>query len=205
MNKVEKSSGEKLMSLGKSSVYSKHPTNRKFINLCVPENKLDLANASTSDVNKTIKLFNVNKAKGPDGISTKFVKMSASVIDCHLINIINNDILLKKYSKHAKTATIRPNFKRGGRTKIKNYCPASLLNIFSKIYERFLHRRSHKLRRQISFKIYFRLWQVLQFKSCINLLNRKLEKINVGAALLNLLKAFGSIPHDHLKAKMVSP
>ena len=157
MNKVEKSSGEKLMSLGKSSVY-KHPTNRKFINLCVPKNKFDLANASTSDVNKIIKSFIVNKAKGPDGISTKFVKMSTSVIDFHLINIINNDILLNKYSKHAKTATIRPNFKKGGRTKIKNYCPASLLNIFSKIYERFLHRRSHKLRRQISFKISFRLW-----------------------------------------------
>ena len=54
-------------------------------------------------------------------------------------NIINNVISLNKYSKHAKTATLRPIFKKDDRTKIKNYRPVSLLNTFSKIYERFLH------------------------------------------------------------------
>ena len=29
-----------------------------------------------------------------DGISAKFVKMSANVITCHLANIINNDLSL---------------------------------------------------------------------------------------------------------------
>ena len=42
---------------------------------------------STSGI---IKSLNVNKAKGPDGISAKFVKMSA-IIDCNSANIINND------------------------------------------------------------------------------------------------------------------
>ena len=105
---VEKSSGEKLFSLGNSSdasqdeitvkeiisIYSNHPTIRKIKNSCVTEKKFDLPYASTSDiVNKIIKSLNVNKAKGPDGISAKFVKMSASVIDSHLANIINNDNL----------------------------------------------------------------------------------------------------------------
>ena len=90
---------------------------------------------STSDINRIIKSLNVNKAKGPDGISAKFVKMSANVIDCHLANIINNDISLNKYSKHAKTATVRPIFKRDDRAKIKNFHPVSLLNISSKIFE----------------------------------------------------------------------
>ena len=96
--------------------------------MCVPENKFDLPYASTSDINKIIKSLNANKTKGPDGISAKFVKMSA-VIDCHLANI-NNNISLNKYSKHAKTATIRPIFKKDDRTKIKNYRHVSLLNIF---------------------------------------------------------------------------
>ena len=120
------------------SVYSNHPSIRKIKNLCVPENKFDLPYASTSDINKIIKSLNVNKAKGPDGISAKFVKMSANVIDCHLANIINNDISLNKYSKHAKTATVRPIFKKDDGTKIKNYRPVSLSNIFLKTYERFL-------------------------------------------------------------------
>ena len=61
--------------------------------------------------------------------------MSANVI----ANIINNDLSLNKYSKHAKTATVTPIFKKEDRANIKNYHPVSLLNIFSKIYERFLH------------------------------------------------------------------
>ena len=77
--------------------------------------------------------------KRPDGISAKLVKTSANVNDCHLANVINNDISLNKYSEHAKTATVRAIFKKDDRTKIKNYRPVSLLNIFSKIYERFLH------------------------------------------------------------------
>ena len=44
--------------------------------------------ASTSDINKIIKSLNVNKAKGSDGISAKFVKMSANIIGCNLTNII---------------------------------------------------------------------------------------------------------------------
>ena len=45
--------------------------------------------------------------------------MSANVTDCYLGNIINNDISLNKYLKHAKKATERPIFKNDYRTKIK--------------------------------------------------------------------------------------
>ena len=67
--------------------------------------------------------------------------MSANIIDCHLSNIIASDIYISdnQYSEHSKTATVRPIFKKDDRTKVKNYRPLSLLNIFSKIYERFLH------------------------------------------------------------------
>ena len=150
INMVEKTSGEKPLSLANSSdvaqdemtvkdiisVCSNHPSIHKIKNLCVPENKFHvLSYAITSDINKIIKPLNVNKAKRPDGISLKFVKMSASVIDCYLANIINNDISLNKYSKHAKTATVRPIFRKDDRTKIKNYRPVNVLNIFWKIYK----------------------------------------------------------------------
>ena len=44
------------------------------------------------------------KAKGPDGISAKFVKMSTNFIDCHIVNI-NKDISNNKYSENCKWKT----------------------------------------------------------------------------------------------------
>ena len=75
--------------------------------------------------------------KGADGISTKFVKVSANMIDFHIANIINKDISNNKFYENAKTATVRPIFRNRDKTEIKNYKPVSLF--FTKVYERFLH------------------------------------------------------------------
>ena len=48
------------------SVYSNHPSIQKIKNVCVSENKFDLPNASTSDINKIIKACNENKAERPE-------------------------------------------------------------------------------------------------------------------------------------------
>ena len=84
------------------SEYSNHPSIQKIKNLCVSENKFDLPYASTSDTNKIIKSLNVNKVEGADGISAKFVKMSANANDCHLANIIKTDISLINISNMLK-------------------------------------------------------------------------------------------------------
>ena len=188
-------------------VYSNHPSIRKIENLCVPENTFDLLYASTSDMKKVIKSLNVNKAKRPDGISAKFVKMSTNIIDCHLANIINNDISSNKYSKHAKTATVRPIFKKDDRTNIKNYRPESLLNIFSKIYERFLHEN---LTSYLEIFLSKFISAYRKSYSSNHVLIRLIEnwkksldqKKFVGAVLMDLSKAFDSIPHNLLIAKM---
>ena len=111
------------------SICSNYPTIRKIKNLCVPENKFDLPYGSTSDIiNKLIKSLNLKRAKGPDGISAKLVKMSGNVLDSHFANIANNDISLNKYSKRAKTTTVRPIFKK--MNKNKKLSPSKSLNIF---------------------------------------------------------------------------
>ena len=182
------------------SVYRNHPSIPKIKNLCVPEHKFDLAYASTSNINKIIKSLNENKATGPEGISAKFLKMSA-VIDFHLANRSNKDIPLKKYSKHAKTVTARPIFKKDGRTNIKNYRPVSLLNNFSKIYERFLHEN-------LTYYVYTFLSKYIsayrKFCSSNHLLIRLTEnwkksldqKKFVATVLMDLSKALDSITHD---------
>ena len=133
--------------------------------------------------------------------------MSANVIACHLVNIINNDISLNKYSKYAKTATVRPIFKKDDRTKIKNYRPVSLLNIFSKIYERFLHEN---LTNYVDAFLSKFISAYRKSYSSNHALIRLIEnwkkflyqKKFVVAVLMDLSKAFDSIPHDLLIAKM---
>ena len=94
INIVEKSPGKIPLSLGNSSdasqdemtvkeiisVYSNHTSIRKSKKLSVPENKLNLPYAGTCNINKIIKSLHVNKAKRPNGISAKFVKMSVKLL-----------------------------------------------------------------------------------------------------------------------------
>ena len=221
INIVEKSSGKKPSSIGDclnasedvSTVkeiiarYSNHPSIQKIKNSFSFNSRFELPKPTASDINKIIKSLDTNKATGPDGISAKYVKISANIIDSHLSNIISYDLSDNQYSEHAKTAAVRPCYKKDDRTKVKNYRPVSLLNIFSKIYERFLHENltnyvnsflskfiSAYRKSYSSNHVLLRL--IENWKKCLD------EKKFVGAVLMDLSKAFDSIPHDLLIAKM---
>ena len=116
-------------------------------------------------------------------------------------------ISLNKCSKLAKTATVRPIFKKDDRTKIKNYRPANLFNIFSKIYEQFLHEN---LTNQVDTFLSKFIFAYRKSYSSNHVLIRLTEnwrksldqKKFVGAMLMDLSKAFDSIPHNLLITKM---
>ena len=224
INIVEKSSGQKPSSLGDSSnplhdketvekiieTYSNHPSViaiKSSIKHDTRDNVFNLPHPSTKDINNIIKSLNVNKATGPDGIPAKFIRMSANVIDSHLTNIIDKDIDQNNYSENAKTANVKPVFKKDDRTKIKNYRPVSLLNIFSKIYERYLHESLTPFVN--SFLSEF-ISAYRKTYSTNHVLIRLIENWKksldqnkfVGAVLMDLSKAFDCIPHDLLIAKM---
>ena len=208
INIVEISTGNKPSSLGNCedsaqddttvdiiiSKYSSHPSVQKIKREFSLDKESELPYASAKDINQIIKSLNINKAKGPDGISAKFVKISTDIIDCHIANIINKDISNNKFSENAKPATVRPIFK-------------SLLNIFTKIYERFLHENlsnyvdtflsksvSANKKSYSSSHILIRL--IESWKKSLD------QKKFVGAVLIDSSKAFDSIPHDFLIAKM---
>ena len=139
INIVEKTSGIARESLGDSSLsendeetvnkilkhYENHPSVSK-----IKGNQNDFPTASDEDINKIIKSLN------PDGIPVKILKIARNVIDSHLTNIINRDIKENKFSGDAKAALVRPLHKKNDRDKIQNYRPVSILNGFSKVYER---------------------------------------------------------------------
>ena len=85
--------------------------------------------------------MNPEKATGPDKIPVNIVKLVASVIDSHMTNVINNDLSNNAFSESAKLASVRPIYNKDDRNEIKSYRPVSILNCFSKIYEKFLNEQ----------------------------------------------------------------
>ena len=66
------------------------------------------------------------------------VKTAANIIDVHITNILNNDISKAHFPEEAKIANVRPIYKKDKRDELRNYRPVSILNTFSKIYEKFI-------------------------------------------------------------------
>ena len=75
--------------------------------------------AKAEDINKIIKSLNPRKATGPDGIPVKILKIARNVVDSHLKNIINKVIKEKKFPEDAKTALVRPLYKKDDEIKSK--------------------------------------------------------------------------------------
>ena len=101
--------------------------------------KFNLPKAQVSEINELLMSLNTKKATGPDSIPPKIVKLSANVIDAHLCNIINMSIETSSFPDDAKLASVVPIYKKKCRQKMENYRPVSILNCFSKIFERFIH------------------------------------------------------------------
>ena len=80
------------------SKHSLHPSVQKIKREFSIDKEFELPYASAKDINHVMKSLNINKAKGPDGISAKFVKTSGNIIDCHIANIINKGISNNKFS-----------------------------------------------------------------------------------------------------------
>lgn len=221
INIVEKTSGEAPKCIGnpanpaldKETVkeiinkYKDHPSVLKIKDLKFNETSFEFPKATPEEINKIIKNLNPNKATGPDRLPLKIICASADIIDCPISHIINKDLNIDKYSEDAKTALVNPLYKKDDRDEIKNYRPVSLLNGFSKIYERFLHNSLSKFTEKIfsefisAYRKNYSSNHVLlklidDWKASLD--NNKI----VGTVLMDLSKAFDCIPHDLLIAKL---
>ena len=164
--------------------------------------------AKVEQVNKILRNINSRKATGPDKIPPKIVKMSANIIDSHLTNIINSDLKRNAFSDSAKIASIRPIFKgKGERTEIKNYRPVSILNCFSKVYERFIHEN---LTSSVTNFLSDFISAYRKGYSTNHVLLRLIENWKAAldrnlfteTVLMDLSKAFNYIPNNLLIAKL---
>ena len=83
-----------------------------------------------SDINNLLKITNIKKARGPDTIPPKLVKLSDNIVESDLCNIINKDLESNSFSDGAKIALVRTIYKKKFRHQVEKYRPVSILNAF---------------------------------------------------------------------------
>ena len=100
-----------------------------------------LFNTTLAEILDTIKSLKNTKSTGYDDFSTKFIKLSATIIAPELVKIFNLAIRKGTYPDSLKIAKVIPIFKKGDQTSVNNYRPISILSVINKIFEKILYSR----------------------------------------------------------------
>ena len=151
---------------------------------------------------KLLKEIGIKKVVSLDTIAPKLIKIGADIIAEPLTKAINCCLRQGIFPDNAKIASVVPVDKgKPDKYDVLNYRPVSILDVFSKIYEKVIKNQlvsyfDKYLSPFISaYRKNYSTQQVL-----IRLLEEWREKLDenfiVGAVLMDLSKAFDCIPDD---------
>ena len=222
INTVEKTAGKKTLILNSASTvsadeeidiinhkYDNHPSIRKIKDDVSPFSQFSLVlSYGTEDTILRILLsLDISKGAGYDTLAPKIIKLAAPIIVTPLTQIINLSISVSKYPDMMKEACITPVFKKDDRLRKENFRPISILNTFSKVFERYILEQLTPF-----FNVTMSQFLSAYRKnfSCQNVLLRLIEQWRqhldsnkiVGAVLMDLSKAFDCLSHELLIAKL---
>ena len=160
-------------------------------------------------VHKILLNLQVSKAPGIDNIASIFLKDGTEVICQPITQLINLSIKLSSFPEAAKTAKVKPLFKKGSRLDPKNYRPISLLPILSKIFERVVHDQTQGFLEEN--RLFYKFQSGFRKNHSTNFsLSYLSDKISsgfdagkfTGMILIDLQKAFDTIDHSVLITKL---
>ena len=181
---------------------------RNLIESAPPTQSKNQAFVSSEHVKKLLKNKDQKKYTGIDKIPPKLVQLSADILSTALSNAIHNSILKGKSPDDAKVASVSPLDKRtDNQYSVSNFGPVSVLNTFSKMYEKVLKNmlvekmNDHFSPFVAAYRENYNTQHVL-----IRLLEEWMLYLDnnyfVGAVMTDLLKASDCIRYDLLIAKL---
>ena len=155
---------------------------------------------TTDEVLKSLKMLNVNKATGSDGIPARLLRETVDIITPSLPKLFNKSLQHAIIPDEWKVANVVPVYKKGWKDCVENYRPISLLPLVSKLLERCILAR---VRDHLYHFISPAQHGFLPGRSCVTQLLAALDQI--GAHLdtgqqtdviyLDMSKAFDKVCH----------
>ena len=187
--------------------YSDHPSIKLIKEKSNHDETFSFQLIHPNDINGKLKNLKSKKSCGFDNIQPKFLKIGADALSWTLAPIINKSIISHQYPDYAKRAVVSPLFKKSDQLDKANYRPVSILTSTSKIFEGVLCEQvnaymSHFLNKDLAaYRKHYSCNNVLI--NCIETWRSALDRNEkVGCLLIDLSKAFDSLPHGLLIAKL---
>ena len=166
------------------------------------------SSVSIDEVQKRLQQLNPRKAIGNDKIPPTLIKIAAEPLDTPLSIAISNSFKHNIFPSNAKIDCVKSLEKNPeNKHSISNFQPVSILNTFSKIYEKFSkdflvskieiflspflapYRKSYNTQHML-------IKMIVEWRENLD------NNFFVGAVLKNLSKAFDCIQHNLLIAKL---
>ena len=187
--------------------YDDHPSIMAIKKFCTQGQSFDFVHVTPNDVKSCIVSMDSKKSTGYDGIPVKLLKVGTdplSMIISELINMSIDECAFPDLLKYAEIAAL---FKKLDRLCKQNYRPVSILTALSKVFEKIYCRQLTSYF-DCLFPKYLSGFR--QKYSCQSTLLRMIEEWKsaldngnmVGSIAIDLSRAFDSLPHGLLLAKI---
>ena len=187
--------------------YDDHPSIMAIKSFCTQGQSFDFIHVTPNDIKSCIVNLDSKKSTGYDGIPVKLLKVGTvplSVMISKLINLSIDECTFPDLLKYAEMAAL---FKKLDRLCKENYRPVSILTALSKVFEKIYCRQLTSYFDRIFSKY---LSGFRQKYSCQSTLLRMIEEWKsaldngnmVGSIAIDLSRAFDSLPHGLLLAKI---
>ena len=187
--------------------YENHPSVLKINEFVESDSNFRFCATTHYEMESGIDTLDSGKTVPLNDIPVKILKECKDIISPFLEKIYNKSLLLNSFPNSLKLAEVTPAYKKDGTIDKKNYRPISILPSISKIFERHLYNQIFNYIEPSLSPYLCGFRKGFNTQDCLIVMIEKWRKAidkkeKAGAILTDLSKAFDSLDHKLLIAKL---